>query len=124
MCCSEGIFAAGSGMNTVIGDQSVPTCCLVRIGCRDEAAPPDAFTRLGSSLLVIGFVECSVLDHVFPGRGCQERAEAVALTGFPEQAELIQRWLDQAEHVWIFLKDDGEQSLRSWFAMGVGIKST
>ena len=122
MCCSEGVFAGVPGMNIVSEDRPVFPCGLVLIDCRCEVAPLDAFTRLGRSLLVIDFVECPVLDHVFPDRGCQERAGAVPLIGYPEQAELIQRWLDQAEHVWIFLKDDGEQSLRSGFAMGVGIK--
>lgn len=77
MCCSEGIFVVAPGVN-VVGGGSVGTSMLfVLIGCCCEAVPLDAFTRLGSSLLVIEFVKCSGLDRVFPGRDCQERAGAV-----------------------------------------------
>ena len=109
---SKRIFASVSWMDIVIGYQPVFPGLVIRIGCRGKGAPADSLARLGDDLLIVHFVQSFHLDHVFSGCHLNEKVRVVLLSGFPEKTELIQWRLDPADHVWIFLKDDRELSLR------------
>ena len=99
-------------MNVFIRDQPVDPGFVIRVGGGGEAAPANALAGLGYHVLCRYFVGSFHFHHVFVRGGFHQEIRIVLLACLPEQPQLIQRRLDPADNLRVFLQNDGEQPFR------------
>ena len=99
-------------MNVFIRDQPVDPGLVIRVGGGGEAAPANALAGLGHHVLGRYFVGGFHFHHIFVRGGFHQEIRIVLLASLPEQTQLIQRRLDPADNLRVFLQNDGEQTFR------------